>query len=133
RTIGECLANCLHVSALSRLERLRTRQAEQLERGIDSRDGPGDCIGEIHVASRHVVEGPVWLHMPQTDALGSSNTGERTNLIGDEIFHVARRGFHLATPEPDEIGKSRMSSNRGSMFARQRDRSAHYAGIAGVE
>src|SRR6185503_3955939 len=65
--------------------------------------------------------------------LGSSNTGERTNLIGDEIFHVARRGFHLATPEPDEIGKSRMSSNRGSMFARQRDRSAHYAGIAGVE
>jgi hypothetical protein len=71
--------------------------------------------------------------MRETDALRGRNAGERTNLIRDQIFDLARCGFHLAAPEPYEIGESRMSSNCGSMFAGQRDRSAHYSRITGVE
>jgi hypothetical protein len=113
--------------ALRRLERLRPRQSEQRERRIDGGDGPRDRVGEIQVARRHVVQRAVWLHVREPNALRSSNGGQSANLIRDEIFHFAWCRFHLTATEPDEIRKSRMSSNRRSMFTRQRDRSSHHA------
>jgi hypothetical protein len=75
----------------------------------------------------------VRLHVRKSDTLRSSHGSECANLISDQIFHLAWCRLQLSASEPDEIGKSRMSSDCGSVFTRQRDRSSHHTGISGVE
>ena len=72
-----------------------------------------------HVPRRHVVQRAVRLDVRETDALSGSNSGEGSDLIGDEILDLACRRLHLTAAETGEIGKPRMSSDRDAMFARQ--------------
>ena len=71
--------------------------------------------------------------MLQANALNRGHGSERTDLIHDEVFNVARRHPHLAPAETGEIRKTRMCADRDAVGTRERDRCAHDTGVAGVE
>jgi hypothetical protein len=75
----------------------------------------------------------VGLHVLETHSPGCGHRRECATLIHDEIFDLARRRSHLATSEPNEVGKGRVRAHRYAVLLSQRDGLPHHAGIARVK
>ncbi len=133
RAIGERFGRDLKAVVSADLQHVRAGQPEHDERTIDRRDGARDRRGERRVASRHVVERAMRLHVPQAHALRRSDRSERTDLIDRHVFDLLGRHAHVPPPEADEVGKSGMGTDGDVGVARQPDRLAHHGRIAAMK
>ena len=72
-------------------------------------------------------------HVLEVQAFRRSHTGDRRDLIENEIFRFARRDLHRAASEADEVRDTRVRADRDAALPGQTNRLAQHARIAGVK
>lgn len=71
--------------------------------------------------------------MLESDTLRTRDGRQRTDLIRDDVFDVARRERHLPPAEARHIGKGRMGPDGDSMLPCQRHRRMHDTRVASMK
>src|SRR5947207_5196413 len=119
--------------SLARTGKLAFVRREQDQFRIDRFDGARDCVGEIRIPYRHVVQGAVrfdviWLHIQcGGDRLKNSK------LISHRVEHFFGGYRQLLAPEILAIEKTWMRSDGNSLVVRRGNGGVHRIGIASVK
>ena len=87
---AEALGGNRKLLGASRVEHRRLRLGKHHQVSIESRDGAGNRRGQDLIASGHVVERAVKLHVRDPDALSRRDVGHRAQLRRQQLFDLVR-------------------------------------------
>src|SRR6266404_7620801 len=106
---------------------------EQDQFRIDRFDGARDCVSEVRIAYRHVVQGAVRFDMIRMHIQCGRDRLKNSKLICHGVEHFFGGHRQLLASEILAIEKTRMRSDSNSLLLRRGNGGVHRIGIAGVK
>src|SRR5882757_4442631 len=118
---------------LARTRKLAFVRREQDQFRIDRFDGARDCVSEVRIAYRHVVQGAVRFDMIRMHIQCGGDRLKNSKLIYHRAEHFFGGYRQLLASEILAIEKTRMRSDSYSLLLRRGNGGVHRIGIASVK